>query len=204
MGLINYLYNKLFNKRNTRIAVYGIPNAGKSTLANSIVSYVTGTRKQNFKVSKYKHETKSIKGLKNIEYMFDDGKTISFDLYDTPGISEVVDYNDFHSRGISKVKSKKYANELTKGIVETFKWVNDVDVVIFVIDGTANLNEQMNFKLYDFLQSKKKKVVIAANKMDLPNFNMNSARLFNGDRSVSVPISAKTKENIDILLENLR
>lgn len=158
-------FSSLFGvKRDISLGFYGPPNAGKSSLANRICKDWTGEEMSS--VSKIPHETRNvqIKEKVDIEY---DGKKLTLKLVDTPGIATKIDYEDFLKFGMNKKEAQVRAKEATQGIVESIKWLDDVDLVIVVLDSTLNPYSQVNITIIGNLIARKIPVLIVGNKIDL-------------------------------------
>ncbi len=120
------------------VALVGRPNVGKSTIFNRLV-----------------------------------GKKISI-IEDTPGVTRDRIYGDvnfknykFHlidTGGIS-VSDDLFNNEI---IIQTSIAIDESDMVVFVVDGKEELN-QNDFIIRDMLKKANKDVIVAVNKIDNPN-----------------------------------
>ena len=88
------------NKKNIKLGFYGPPNSGKTSLANRICKDFTG--KEIGSVSKVPHETRNVQFKEKVEISYK-GKSMTFKMIDTPGISTKIDYEEF-----LKYKMKKY------------------------------------------------------------------------------------------------
>ncbi|TXC77099.1 tRNA uridine-5-carboxymethylaminomethyl(34) synthesis GTPase MnmE [Luteibaculum oceani] len=132
-------------KKGIPVAIVGAPNAGKSTLLNTllkenraIVSDIEGTTRDSIE------EEINIAG-------------VGFRLIDTAGIRDTTD----------KIE------EL--GIVRTFEKVEKAQIIIWLIDGKnipdQNTFESRKKELYDKLKDNQK-VFVALNKSDLENTNL--------------------------------
>ncbi|MEK6918866.1 MAG: Era-like GTP-binding protein [Nanoarchaeota archaeon] len=152
------------SKKGISLGFYGPPNAGKSSLANKICKDWTGEEMSS--VSKIPHETRNvqIKEKVDIEY---EGKKLTLKLVDTPGIATKIDYEDFLKFGMNKKDAQVRAKEATQGIVESIKWLDDVDLVIVVLDSTQNPYSQVNITIIGNLIARKIPVLIVGNKIDL-------------------------------------
>jgi hypothetical protein len=119
----------LFFKRRKEISLgfYGPPNAGKTSLANRICKDWTG--EEIGKVSNIPHETRNVQFKEEVEIKYKE-KTLKFKLVDTPGIATKIDYEDFMKFRIKKKDAQKRAKEATQGIIESIKWLDDVDAVV--------------------------------------------------------------------------
>lgn len=167
-NIINKLRNKflnLFKKKNEiKLGFYGPPNAGKTSLANKICQDWIGEDVGS--VSKVPHETRGIQ-FKEKVIMEKGGKKIEFKVIDTPGIATRIDFEDFLKFGMKKKEAQSRAKEATQGIIESIKWLDDMDAVVVVIDSTTNPYSQINITIIGNLAARKIPVLIVANKIDL-------------------------------------
>ena len=169
MGLFSKLFAKLFGswlkkKGNIRLGLYGPPNAGKTTLANTICKDWLGEEMGS--VSKVPHETREIQ-IKEQITMKSKGKELLFNLVDTPGIATKIDYEDFLKAGLKENIAKKRAKEATKGVIDSIKWLDDMDAVVVVLDATKDPYSQVNITLIGNLEARHIPVLIVGNKVDL-------------------------------------
>ncbi|MDD4877531.1 MAG: 50S ribosome-binding GTPase [Candidatus Nanoarchaeia archaeon] len=151
-------------KKDVKLGLYGPPNAGKSTLANRICKDWLGEEMSS--VSAVPHETREVVVKEKIEVK-SKGKSLSFNLVDTPGIATKIDYEDFLKFKINKDDAKERAKEATKGVIEAIKWLDDMDAVVVVLDSTINPYSQVNITIIGNLAARDIPVMIAANKTDL-------------------------------------
>lgn len=164
----------LFKKRkNITLGFYGSPNAGKTTLANRISMDWLGEPVGS--VSEIPHETRAVtkKEKVNVEV---NGRSLSMNLLDMPGIATKVDYRDFVAYGMSVKEAQQRAKEATKGIIEAIKWLEDVDAALVVMDATEDPYTQVNITILGNLEAKKIPVILVANKIDLPKAKVNRIR----------------------------
>ncbi|MBD3249901.1 GTP-binding protein [Candidatus Woesearchaeota archaeon] len=160
------VFGNLFNKKkHVKLGLYGPPNAGKSTLANTICKDWLGEEMSS--VSNVAHETREINVKEQVSIKSDDGKELSFNLVDTPGIATKIDYEDFLKQGVKEKKAKKRAKEATKGVVEAIKWLDDMDSVVIVLDATKDPYSQVNITIVGNLAARDIPVLIVGNKTDL-------------------------------------
>ena len=81
-----------------RIGIYGPPNAGKTTLANRIARDWTGDAVGP--ESNVPHETRRARRKENVEIRRN-GKSVTIDVVDTPGVTTKVDYKEFLEHDIA-------------------------------------------------------------------------------------------------------
>ena len=190
----------LFKKReNIKIGFYGPPNSGKTTLANSICKDWTGEELGT--VSKIPHETREVQFKEKVEISYK-GKSLIFKIVDTPGIATKIDYEDFLKFGMKKGEAKKRAKEATQGIIDSIKWLDDMDAVVIVLDSSENPYSQVNITIIGNLIARKIPVLIVANKIDLKKSNIKRLEAAFPEYDV-VGISAKDKVNMDEFYESL-
>src|SRR3990167_6699261 len=158
------IFSNLFSqKRELKLGFYGPPNAGKTSLANRICKDFTGEEIGN--VSKIPHETRAVQFKEKVEISYK-GKTMTFKIVDTPGIATKIDYEDFLKYKLKKGEAKTRAKEATQGVIESIKWLDDMDVVVVVLDATQNPYNQVNITIIGNLAARKIPVLIVANKID--------------------------------------
>ncbi|MDD7306357.1 MAG: ribosome biogenesis GTPase Der [Peptoniphilaceae bacterium] len=168
----------------TKIAIIGKPNAGKSSLVNlllnddrMIVTNIAGTTRD---------AVDSYWTYNNHNYV----------LIDTAGL-----------RRKNKVKEsvEYYANQ------RTFDAVDESDICLFLIDATVGVTEQ-DAKIAGYAHNNKKAIIIAVNKWDLVEKDTNTMKQMEDDirNTLSfatyapiVFISVKDNKRIDSLLETL-
>jgi len=194
-------FNIFIRKKKVSLGLYGPPNAGKSTLANKIISDITGKESNEFKTSKIEHETRSVQKVEKLE-LKKGSKTIDFTLIDTPGIATKIDFEDFVKKGLKKNEAKNRAKEATQGVIESIKWLDNVTAVLIVLDSSINPYNQVNITLVGNLVAKNKKLILVANKCDLKSSNLEKIKLVFPDYPL-VPISAKTGEGIEKLYQTI-
>jgi hypothetical protein len=194
------IFSGLFKKRGEiKLGFYGPPNAGKTSLANRICQDWLG---EDFgSVSKIPHETREVQFREKV-LIEKDGKTIEFKLVDTPGIATRIDYEDFLKFGMKKKQAQERAKEATHGIIDSIKWLDDMDAVVIVLDSTINPYSQVNITIIGNLVARKIPVLIVANKVDLGKSNIKKVEGAFPEYEV-VGISAKTGKNIDEFYESL-
>lgn len=194
------LFSGVFRKKGeVKLGFYGPPNAGKTSLANRICQDWLGEDLGS--VSKVPHETRHVQFKEKVE-IEKDGKKIQFKLVDTPGIATKIDFEDFVKMGIKKKKAKERAKEATQGIIESIKWLDDMEAVIVVLDSTMNPYSQVNITIMGNLVARKIPVLVVANKIDLKKSDVKKVESAFPDYEV-VGISAKDEVNIEEFYEAL-
>lgn len=194
------IFNSIFNKKgDISLGFYGPPNAGKTSLANKICKDWTG--EELGKVSKIPHETRHVQFREKVEISYK-GKKLTLKLIDTPGIATKIDYEDFMHFGIKKKESQKRAKEATQGVIESIKWLDDVDAVIIVLDSTENPYSQVNITIIGNLVARKIPVLIVGNKIDLKKADIKKLESAFPEYDV-VGISAKYGKNVEEFYESL-
>ena len=163
---INKILRNIFrNKKKVKLGLYGPPNGGKTTLANKICQDWLGEDMGS--VSNVAHETREIQIKEQVTIKSKDGKELSFNLVDTPGIATKIDYEDFIKAGMKEKEAKDRAKEATKGVIDSIKWLDDMDTVVIVLDATKDPYSQVNITIIGNLQARDIPVLIVANKVDL-------------------------------------
>ena len=191
----------LFFKRKKEISLgfYGPPNAGKTSLANRICKDWTG--EELGKISNIPHETRSVQFKEEVEIKFKD-KSLKFKLIDTPGIATKIDYEDFMKLKMKKKDAQKRAKEATEGIIESIKWLDDMDAVVVVLDANENPYSQVNITIVGNIVARNIPVLIVANKIDLKKADLKKVENAFPDYEV-VGISAKYGKNMDEFYESI-
>jgi GTP-binding protein Era len=188
------VFSSIFkNKREIKLGFYGPPNAGKTSLANRICKDFTGEEMGT--VSKVPHETRHVQFKEKVEINYK-GRTMTFKMIDTPGISTKIDYEDFLNYKINKKEAKKRAKEATQGVIESIKWLDDMDLVVIVLDATQNPYTQVNITIIGNLVARKIPVLIVANKIDLRKADIKKIESSFPEYEV-IGISAKFGKNLD-------
>ncbi|MCX6747973.1 MAG: Era-like GTP-binding protein [Candidatus Pacearchaeota archaeon] len=194
------IFGNLF-KRKEQLAIgfYGPPNAGKTSLANRICKDWTG--EEIGTVSKIPHETRNVQFKEKVDIEFK-GKKLTFKLVDTPGIATRIDYEDFMKFGMGKKDAQKRAKEATQGVIESIKWLEDMDLVVVVLDATQNPYSQVNITIIGNLVARKIPVLVVANKVDLRKADMKKVEAAFPEYPV-VGISARYGKNMEEFYESL-
>ena len=152
-------------------------------------------------VSNIAHETREIQIKEQINIK-KGSKELSFNLVDTPGIATKIDYEEFIKSGLKAKDAKKRAKEATKGVIDAIKWLDDMDTVLVVLDGTKDPYTQVNITIIGNLVARDISVLIVANKVDLRKSNIKKVQAAFPQYDV-VGISAKYGNNIDEFYEAL-
>ena len=195
----DYVYDLTIEDNHTFLVSSGII-AHNSTLANKICMDWLG--EEMSAVSHIAHETREIKIKEQVNIKNKKGKELTFSLVDTPGISTKIDYEDFIKKGLKKTEAKKRAKEATKGVIDSIKWLDNMDSVVVVLDATKDPYSQVNITIIGNLQARSIPVLIAANKVDLRKANIEAVKAAFPQYKV-VGISAKYGKNIEDFYEQL-
>ena len=186
-------------KKDIKLGFYGPPNAGKTSLANRICKDFTG--EEIGSVSKIPHETRNVQFKEKVEIQYK-GKSMTFKMIDTPGITTRIDYEDFLRYKVKKKEAKKRAKEATQGIIESIKWLDDMDVVVVVLDAVENPYNQVNITIIGNLVARKIPVLIVANKSDLRKANVKKIEEAFPEYKV-IGMSAKYGKNLEGFYEEI-
>jgi tRNA U34 5-carboxymethylaminomethyl modifying GTPase MnmE/TrmE len=194
------MFRSIFRKRSKlKIGFYGPPNAGKTSLANRLCKDWTG--EEIGSVSNIPHETRNVQVKEEVEIDYK-GKSLTLKIVDTPGIATRIDYENFLWFGLKKGEAKRRAKEATQGIIESIKWLDDLDAVIVVLDATENPYSQVNITILGNLVARKIPVLLVANKIDLKKAEIKKIESAFPEYVV-VGISAKEGTNMDEFYEAL-
>lgn len=159
------------------VAIVGMANVGKSTLLNAVAG-------QKIAIVSDKPQTTRNRILAIYN---DDGHQIIFT--DTPGI-----HKPHNKLGEVMVKSASEA-------------INDVDIVVFLVDATRKITETERQIISEIEKSGAQKILVI-NKTDLVKKEELLPIIANysalGDFKAIVPMSAKTGDGVDILLDELK
>lgn len=197
---LNVFFKDLFKEKGqVKLGLYGPPNGGKTTLANRICKDWIGEEMGS--ASKIAHETREVQ-IKEQITIKRDGKELTFSLVDTPGIATKIDYEEFIKAGMKEAEAKTRAKEATKGVIDAIKWLDDMDCVIIVLDGTKDPYTQVNITIIGNLDAREIPVLLVANKMDLKKADLKHVQAAFPQYEV-IGISAKTGGNLDGLYEKL-
>ncbi|SFR30220.1 MULTISPECIES: Era-like GTP-binding protein [Halorubrum] len=177
-----------------RIGIYGPPNAGKTTLANRIARDWTGDAVGP--ESHIPHETRRARRKEGVE-IERNGRKVTIDIVDTPGVTTKVDYKEFLDHDMEKDDAVRRSREATEGVAEAMHWLReDVDGVIYVLDSTTDPFTQVNTMLIGIIESQDLPALILANKTDLEGSDVQQiANAF--PQHETIPLSALEGDNMD-------
>jgi GTPase len=196
---MDQFFSNLFkSKKKVKLGLYGPPNGGKTTLANRICQDWLGEDMGS--VSPVAHETREIQ-IKEQITIKSKGKELTFNLVDTPGIATKIDYEDF-LKYMDEKTAKSRAKEATKGVIDSIKWLDDMDTVIVVLDSTKDPYSQVNITIIGNLQARNIPVLVVANKIDLKKSDIKKIQAAFPQYKV-VGISAKFGTHMDEFYEEL-
>jgi hypothetical protein len=204
VGIIRKFINKVLRnifkgKKQLKLGLYGPPNGGKTTLANRICKDWLGEEMGT--VSNMAHETREIQ-IKEQIVISSKGKELAFNLVDTPGIATKIDYEEFIKSGMKEKEAKSRAKEATKGVIDSIKWLDDMDCVVVVLDSTKDPYSQVNITIVGNLQARDIPVLILGNKVDLKKASIKKIQSAFPQYDV-IGISAKKGTNVDQFYEGL-
>jgi GTPase len=197
--LKKFLKNLFKTKGEIKLGIYGPPNGGKSTLANKITMDWLGEEMST--VSPIAHETREIQ-IKEQITVKSKGKELTFNLVDTPGIATKIDYEEFIKQGMEEKEAKSRAKEATKGVIDSIKWLDDMDAVVVVLDSTKDPYSQVNITIIGNLEARIIPVLIVANKIDLKKSDVKKVQAAFPQYDV-IGISAKVGTNVEQFYEAL-
>jgi GTPase len=204
MKIIRNFFKRIFSnifkgKEEIKLGFYGPPNAGKTSLANRICKDWTG--EEIGSVSKVPHETRNVQFKEKVKIEYK-GKTMTFKMVDTPGISTKIDYEEFLKFKVSKKEAKKRAKEATQGVIESIKWLDDMDLVVVVLDATENPYNQVNITIIGNLVAREIPVLILANKIDKKKADIKKIEAAFPEYEI-VGISARYGDNLEEFYESI-
>ena len=159
------------------VSIIGRPNTGKSTLLNSII---------NEKVAIVSSKPQTTRNLIQGIYNEEDTQIV---FVDTPGIHKPQD------------RLGKLLNQ------ESYKSLDDIDVILFMVDATAPLGKGDKF-IVETLNKVKSPVILVLNKID----KLNNEEILNAinrykdlyDFADIVPISAIKDDNVSRLISVIK
>ncbi|ELY55004.1 Era-like GTP-binding protein [Natronolimnohabitans innermongolicus] len=197
---ISRVTDRLFSEQEPkRIGIYGPPNAGKTTLANRIARDWTGDAIGA--ESHIPHETRRARRKEDVQ-IERNGKSVTIDIVDTPGVTTKVDYEEFTDE-MEHDDAIRRSREATEGVAEAMHWLReDVDGVIYVLDSAEDPITQVNTMLIGIIESRDLPVLIFANKIDLDDSSVK--RIEDAfPQHKTIPLSAKEGDNMDEVYDNI-
>jgi small GTP-binding protein len=198
-GSLTQLKGLFKRQKKARIGIYGPPNAGKTTLANRIVSDFTGETLGE--VSHIPHETRRVKKREGVTIK-GNGAQITLDVIDTPGLATRIDFHDFMALGIPEDEARRRAKEATEGVIEAIKWMDNLDGVLLVMDSLEDPYTQVNVTVVGNMEARHLPILIVANKMDVAGASVEQIKGAFPQHTV-VPISALKGANMELLYETI-
>ena len=198
-GMFDVFLQIFKKKKNLKLGLYGPPNAGKTTLANRICRDWLG--EEMGIASAIPHETREVR-VKESVVIKSKGKSLTFNLVDTPGIATKVDYEDFLKHKMPKNVAKERAKEATKGVIEAIRWLDNMDAVVVVLDSTENPYSQVNITIIGNLAARNTPVLLVGNKVDLKKADLKRIQSAFPQYEV-IGISAEQGDHIEEFYEAL-
>ncbi len=189
----------LKKQKHVKLGIYGPPNAGKSTLANKICQDWLGQEMST--VSNIPHETREIVVKEQI-HIKNGKKELTFNLVDTPGIATKIDYEDFLKFKMNAKDAKERAKEATKGVIDSIKWLDNMDAVLVVLDATQNPYSQVNITIVGNLAARNIPVLLVANKIDLKKADVEKVQAAFPQYPI-VGVSAQKGDNMETFYSEL-
>lgn len=194
MGILARIFARS-RKAQLTIGIVGAPNAGKTTLANRISSEC-GNGTPLGVVSPVPHETREVVALEHC-VVSDQSGCLDLTVVDTPGIATSVDYREFQNHGFTKQESINRAKEATRGVIKAIQSLDKLDAAIVVVDSAEAPFEQVNWTVLGNLEARQIPLIIAANKSDLPDANIELVK--EAFQSDVIKISAKNGSGMNDL-----
>jgi len=196
-----YIYDLTVPDRHTFATADGLV-VHNTTLANRIVRDWTEHGDAVGPESHIPHETRRARRKEDIE-IERNGKTVSIDVVDTPGVATKVDYTEFLEHDLDEEDAVRRSREATEGVAEAMHWLReDVDGVIYVLDSADDPFTQVNTMLIGIIESQDLPVLILANKIDLEESSI--PRIRNAfPQHETVPVSALEGDNMDEVYDKI-
>jgi hypothetical protein len=106
------------------------------------------------------------------------------------------------SYGLEEEEAKKRAKEAAEGVIESIRWLDDLDGVLLVMDATEDPYTQVNITVIGNMEARRLPIVIVSNKIDLPTAS--PVRIIEAfPQHTVVPISALKGNNMDKLYDSI-
>ena len=99
-------------------------------------------------------------------------------------------------------EAKERAKEATQGVIESIKWLDQVDCVLVVLDATQDPYSQVNITIIGNLAARNTPILIVANKVDLKSSKIQRVEDAFPQYKV-IGISAMTGKNMDELYKEI-
>lgn len=185
-------------KHGGTLGIYGVPNAGKTLLANRIcVEWLAGEVGVSSPVP---HETRAIARRDSVTLESGENK-LRLNVVDTPGIASSVSAKELAEYcHMTPEEARRHAREATEGILAAIDYLATVDGMLLVVDAAGDPAAQANATLLAHVRARQIPLVVAANKVDLRGARPQAvAKAF--DPYPVVPVSALTGQNLPRLYE---
>lgn len=148
------------------------------------------------------HETRRVNKKENVE-IERDGKTVTINIVDTPGVETKVDKDDFIEHDFEEEDAVRRSREAAQGISEAMYWLReDIDGVLYVLDATQDPLTQVNTMLTGIIDSRDIPVLVLANKIDLEGADVERVRQAYPDYEI-LSLSAKDGDNMDEVYDKI-
>jgi len=196
-----YIYDLTVPDHHTFTTAEGLV-VHNTTLANRITRDWTEHGDAIGPESHIPHETRRARRKENIE-IERNGRTVTIDIVDTPGVTTKVDYTEFLEHDIEEDDAVRRSREATEGVAEAMHWLReDVDGVVYVLDSATDPFTQVNTMLIGIIESQDLPVLILANKIDLEEASVQ--RIRNAfPQHETVPVSALEGDNMDEVYDKI-
>ncbi len=147
------------------LGIYGVPNAGKTTLANRIARQ--WLNEEIGIASPTPHETRAIQRKDGI-ILESPGARLRMNIADTPGLAATVSATELAAYcQMDPAEAKRRAREATEGILQAIEFLQSVDGMILVVDATREPAAQTHATLIAHVRARKIPLLVVANKVDL-------------------------------------
>ncbi len=149
------------------LGIYGVPNAGKTSLANRIaeqwLSEDVGI------VSATPHETRAIQRKTGLVLESRNAR-LQLSIADTPGLASTVSVGELAEYcNMDRNEARKRAREATEGILKAIQYLQTIDGLLLVVDSTRDPASQTHATLLAHVRARRIPLLVAANKIDCDN-----------------------------------